>query len=530
MNETVATATQSRLAALQEAAFYRAKLSALESGSVGDITKLDRERTSELEKKLAASLSAKSALEAEVAQLESEVEHHSTGKAAAEERGSSAITRADAVEASYSRSLADYAELQRQAHTHQSTLSDHLLQVATLTATAQRLNAENTHFKERSETSETSLAQHVATLEATQLALAAATARNEEIQSIWMKTSTELDESRAKVLELQTELDSHKVTSTTATTRAVDLERVLKATREEHEATKLLATGSLAELVASHREAKTREVGNGLDVSMSKASEMEAESFKRLHSESRSKLDETMAELNESRSREVALQTQMLALRSEVATLRDNHAAALVDVGRHKTFAVNKDVNLRESTRTREAAEIKSVLLRSLMQEHGLSINEEDLASKAVPLDADASPEQLHRRVLELEGRLDQRMRSYTELENAQAELRKEITESEQRFSEVTRQHQSSNEQVDQLTGELERAHSSFSSRSLVASPELTERADSAERELESLQGRHRHLESTQLKAVQYVKGMEKMLKRMKDVRLLSLLSISTHD
>lgn len=500
MNERVASASQSRLAALQEAAFYRAKLAALESGSTSEVTKLERERTLDLERKLAASLSAKAALESEVARLEGETGHHTEMRSAAEERGSSATTRAESAEKSYTRSLAEHVELQRQLQAHQSTIQDHVAQVAALTSSTQQLTVENVHLKARSETTDASVGKYVAALEATQLALAAATTRNDETHAIWQKSQAEVDEHQSKAQQLQTELDAKHAEATAATAKAADLERILHATREEHEATKVLAAGGLAELLVAHREAASRDTPTELQLERAKAVEAEAESYKQLHQDARTKLDQAVAELHDSRSREVELQTQIVALRSEVATLRDQHAQALSESGLHKSLATSRGADLRESTRTRETAEIRSTLLRNLMQEHGLAVNEDDLATRSAPLDGTETPEQLHHRLVDLEGRLEQRTRAHSELEVAHTDVR--------------RQHQATSEQVEQLKAELQRVRSAGPGE---GGPATVERAATAERSLEALSVRHRNLESTHIKAVQYVKGTEKMLRRMKE-------------
>ncbi|KAK4704660.1 hypothetical protein P7C70_g1551, partial [Phenoliferia sp. Uapishka_3] len=514
VDERVATSTRARTAALQEASYYRAKLAALESGSLGDATKLERERSLDLERKLSESLAAKALLERQVEKLESDVEHHTDMRASAEERHQTAALRADDAEGSHSRAIADYAELQRRTNSQELTIQDRMEQVASLTSATQQLTAENAALKEHATRSEEAVNQHVRVLGETQLALAAAQARTDEVHSVWQQSQAELADHQARAHQLQADLDAKHLESTAATAKAADLERILKATRDEHEATKILAAGGLAELLASHhdRETKSRDIApDDVNSTRLKALEEESASMKQLHQDVRAKHSAALEELDGVRSREVQLQAQVVQLRSEVASLRDQHVQALDEVNRHKAIAQDRDFEAKEASRTREAAEVRVGLLRHIMGDHGLTVSDDELATRFPPMTGNETPEQLHRRVQDLEGRLEQRTRAHQELESAHEDARRELQEAEQRYRDVSRHREVTDDQLEQLHGEVSRL------RSATVSPEDGARAVKTEEELEALQVRHRQLESTHLKAVQYVKGTEKMLRRMKE-------------
>jgi DNA repair exonuclease SbcCD ATPase subunit len=505
VDERIAGASRARTAALQEASYYRAKLAALESGSTGDIGKLERERAQDLEKKLADALSTKTTLERQVAKLEAEVEHHTEMRASTEERHAAATNRADAAESSYSRALTDYAELQRRAHGHESSIQDHAERAAVLTSSSTQLAAENAHLKEQLAMHEASVSQHLRALEETQLALSAANVRNDEIHSVWEQSQAELTQHQSRAIQLQAELDAKHLESTAAVAKASDLERILKATRDAHQATQVLAAGGLAELISARKETSSRAIpaDDGVHAERLRALQEESETIKRLHQETRIKSESTITELDDVRSREVHLQTQVVQLRSEIASLRSQHAQALEEAGRYKSTVVEREAEVRDVARAREAAEVKAGLLRNVMSDHGLSVTDDELATRYPPMTGSETPDQLFRRVQDLEGRLEQRTRAYRELETTHDETRKDL-----------------HDKMEHLNGEVHRLRSA----SPIAAPEDTERAAKAEEELEALRGRHRQLEGTHLKAVQYVKGTEKMLRRMKEVHSDSLI------
>ncbi|CEQ40571.1 SPOSA6832_02191 [Sporobolomyces salmonicolor] len=505
VDDRLQSANRSRSAALQEAAYYRAKLAALESGSVNDLSKLDRERASDLEKKLAEALASRSALEGRVARLEQDLEHQSTMRTSSEERHIAATTRAEAAEQSHTKALADFSELQKRSQSHESTIADHVAQIAALTSSSKVLNAENEQLKTRSTEHEMSLAQHVRTLEETQVALAAANVRNDELLATWEKAASDLTEQQLRVAQLQQELEAAKVENAAALNKAADLERLLKSTKDAHDAMQVLAAGGLAEVLAAHKERALRDPGSssrdvqGVDSDRLRAFEEEMSTVKQLHVDARTKGDSLASELADARAREVELHAQVSTLRSELAVLQTQHLTAMEDLGRHRSLVVEREASARDAARSREAVEVKAGLLRSLLADHGLAVSDEELAARFPPMTGSESPEQLYRRVQELEGRLEQRTKQHADLEAAHQEARRELQEAEQRHRDVE--------------GEVQRLRNAEP----VGIPEDKERLGKVEGELEALQARHQQLEATHLKAVQYVKGTEKMLRRMKE-------------
>ncbi|GAA6059796.1 hypothetical protein JCM10212_003691 [Sporobolomyces blumeae] len=510
LDRKLSDANRQRGNALQEAAYYRAKLSALETGSAGEVNKLDRERASDLERRLADALAARQSLETKVSKLEQEVDHHSTMRSAAEERYSAAVARAEAAEGSHSRALSDFADLQKRSQGHESTIADHLVQLAALTSSSQALSTENDHLKSRSAEHEASLAQHVRTIEEVQVALAAANARNDELLPMWEKASHELTEQHVKVAQLERDLETARAENVTAMAKVEELERILKSTKDAHDATQVFASGGLAELLASHKERSLKNASRGLDGTLEdaqdagaavhlgrvRALENELGSVKQYHTDSRAKADTLAAELADARAREAELHSQIAQLRADLSKLQSQHATARDDLGRHRALLDEREAEAKEAAKTREAAEVKVGILRNLMADHGLAVNDADLVPR--PMTGTESAEQLYQRVQELETRLEQKTKAHSELDSTHQSTRREL-------DDLARQR-------DEHADELQRLGDGSAS-----DPEEKERLARVQGELETLQQRHSQLEATHLKAVQYVKGTEKMLRRMKE-------------
>ncbi|GAA6018429.1 hypothetical protein JCM11491_006994 [Sporobolomyces phaffii] len=516
IDDRLEASTRSRAAALQEAAYYRAKLAAFESGAPADVAKVERERSAELEKKLSDALSDRHRLEAEVTKLAHEVEHHSTMRSSIEERHQAAIVRAEAAESSHAKALSDLADLGTRSRTDETTIADHLVQLAALTSTTAALSAERDQYKSRSIEHETAVAQHVRTLDEVQVALSAANARNDELATSWDKATADLTEQRLKVAQLSQELEAARIENTAAVSKADELERILKTTKDAHDATQVFAAGGLAQLLNHHKERSLRNASRGVDgegtddrndsaedepsihLHRLRALEDEMGSVKQLHADTRAKSDSLAGELSEARSREAQLHAQVAQLRREISTLEAQHSTALEDLDRHRSLARGHQVEAKEATRTKQASEVKVGILRNLMADHGLAVSEDDLATRFPPMNGDESPEQLYQRVQELESRLEQKTKAHADLDSNHQDARREL-------EELTRQR-------DEHVDELQRLRANP-----IADPSEKERLAEVQGELESLQQRHSQLEATHLKAVQYVKGTEKMLRRMKE-------------
>lgn len=445
-------------------------------------------------------------LEQQVTRLQNDLNHQAEMRASVEERHAVASSRADAAESLYSRALTDYADLQRRAHGHEAMVQEQLEQLAQNASTVQLLMVENTQLKELVETTDATIKQHFRAVEETQLTLAAAHVRSDELYTIWEGSQAELTELRARVAQLQSDLDVKHHESSAAAARAAELERLLKANRDEHAAMKALTGGSLAELLAAHRNPKSKESSEGHPERL-RAIEEEAATLRQLHQDARAKTDSALAELAETRAREVSLQAQVVQLRAEVSTLRNQHAQALDEASRLKSATTDREGDLREVARAREAAEVKVGLLRSIMSDHGLSVTDDDLATRFPPMSGNETPEQLHRRVQELETRLEQRTRAHQELESSHDDTRRELQEAEHRYRDASSQRQQVEDHLENLRGS-------------TTSPAETARAARAADELAALQARHDQLDQTHQRAIAYVKGTEKMLRRMKEVRI----------
>ena len=518
-DQSIQQANAARAIAVQEASFYRAKLAAIEGGSSNDSSKLDRERIAELERRLMAATEEKSSHDRKAQQAQAELAQEAKLRKAAEEHAQMASDRAAATESSYSRALSDYADMQRKARSFESTASGHREQITTLSSSVSKSEAEYQHLKNRLETSESSLDQYLRTLEQTQAAFNAANAQSEEMQVLWTNAREELATSQAQIASLKADLEAKSAEHSDATSRADELDRMLKTTKVEHEAMRALTSGSLSELVAAakaNRDTSSRDIGSP-NQSLLRAAQEETESVRALHREAVKRAEAAHSDLEDASSRHLHLEKQVLSLRSEIAALRSQLSASSRDLARLKSDLSTKDIDVSEQSRLAEASETKAVLLRSLLIDHGIPVDESDGSPRlGNSVSGGSTSEQLYRRVQELEAQLEHRTRSQRDLESAHHESRRDLEAAQQQLRHASHRQHASEEQAGHLRDELERVTSPTGRRSAQGFVD-DERLVQSEAELRTLQLEHSKLQDVHTKAVQYVRGTEKMLRKMRD-------------
>ncbi|SPO41478.1 related to KEL1 - involved in cell fusion and morphology [Pseudozyma flocculosa] len=505
--DRMAESERARSAALQEAAYYRAKLAALESGNVAEVSRLDRERAAKFEKSLAEALRESAQLERQVSSLREQAKLEQQLRNSAEERLSETAKRAMAAEAAQMKAYDELSALQKRSHASESSLRDYAEQVATLSSIAARHRADHEHARSQLDSHKTSVDTHVRALAELQAAHAAVQARAAEHERQHAEQRGLAQQHAATIAELQAQLEAKAQEAYAHSSRSAELETLLSQHRHEAETHRAAASGGLAALLAQQQQQQqqlnaSRDLGSGADGVPShvedkmRALEEEAESLRELHGQARQAADSHSAALQEMRERNLALEKQHAALRTELSAMRSQLTVALQEVARLKDTAGSKDIELRDRSRAVEAAQVKASLLKQFMADRGVSVpNDDELSVKSGYAD---------RRIRELEDEIDARTREVQDAEHR-------LQDSESRVEELTRE----------LEHQASRRASRVAGADSAALAEAQERATRAEDELAettaSYKERMAQLENDYQTAVQFVKGTEKMLRRMKD-------------
>ncbi|KAG6821366.1 hypothetical protein H0H93_014163 [Arthromyces matolae] len=502
VSERVAEAERMKVAAIQEAAYYRAKLAALESDIDADVSRLDRERIGDLERRTADLLNERWAQDRKMSELSDSLALQTTLYEQAEARANEASKRADNVDETHNRTLKRHTELQDALTSLEAKYREQSQELITHTSMLEQREAEELHLQALVEDLTQSKEQHVRTLEQARVALQAAASRTGEVDVQYQRARDRIGTLEGELAELRGEVEARAAEAESTRTRLAEVENSWAKSREEADAFRALTTGSLGELLDSHRDLKTDEdrLARGHAEKM-QAVEAESQSLRMMLKQATHRMEESQTHLTEETQRVRDLEAENSALRSQVVALRTQISNATADSGRLRKDVVEKEGILRDKSKEASEATHRLVMLRNHLAERGIIIEDGDLrtSSRATGRGSPAA-------IAELENRLAEFTRIH---EIAQRDLA-QVTR-EKRDAEAQASHFSS--QLDQLRT----VHTQSRNGDAAAEARLAE-ADRKYQEMEEgYKSRMKAMEEDYNLAVHYVKGTEKMMRKMKE-------------
>lgn len=437
-SDRINEAERQRAMAVQEAAYYRAKLAALEASSESDLGRLDRERLAELEQQLTTALTERALQERKVADLNDTLELKTTLLEQAETRASEAARHSDVLTDSHSRTLREHTELQERHAELEASLRDHADRLLSQASIVEQREADHHHVQSQLEEATVSRDQHARALEQTRTALQTAMARAIEVDEQNMRSRETISQLEADVAELRGELESKTAEVDNLRSRLTDTENSWAKSREEADAFRALTTGGLGELLDTQRDLKTDE-DRHLRGHAEKVQVLEAEvaSLRGMLKEVSQRLDDSHAELSQERRRAREGETEQMALRSQIVGLRAQLSNTLADAGRLRKDLAVREADVRQKTKEADDAGLRLGMLRNY------------LAENDIVLDNDGLPSESSSRLAELEGRL-------ADFSRMQEQSRKDM-------ENVLRQKKDAEAQMSALSTQLDRLRSTQS-------------------------------------------------------------------
>lgn len=497
--------------ALQEAAYYRAKLQALETNSPVQISRLESERIAELEHQLESTANEYSKNKAELDRLQSEVSRHQEISTSATDREAETLKRAEEAEEENAALREQLEEIRARADGHEKSLRDHNERFITLTSTHNQREAERDQYKSQLDDLTAKHEDFTRMLEEAQLAIVAAGNRSDELENLHGQAKEHISHLEQEIADLRHQLDVKEREVEAANARAADAENMHNQSREEITSLRSLTTGRLGELVTSSRslnEDSSRSLKGHQD--QLRALEEEKSSLLKLLREAGQRVDATEALVSTHRQKQRDVEQSHNQLRSDLRVHRTKLMSAQTEMSKYRDAVAAKDAELRDRDLAVTELQTRVHLLRKLLGEHGVNITDNELDNAEAPSTS------------ELESQLREKARAH---ENAQREI-----------DELTRRCHEAEDKVESLGRLVERmkdARSSSAGSVRSPSPGGTQsdthahshdpatRAVEAERRLADVETQYKEkiaaLEGDYQTAVRYVKGTEKMLKRMKD-------------
>lgn len=496
-SDRVADAERMKTGATQEAAYYRAKLTAWEANAPTDVARVERERVADLERHLATLLSEQNVLRRKVVEATDSLALQTTLLEQAEARAVDANKRADTLEESHERHTRAHAELQDRQVLLEAALREHADRLASQTSLLEQKEAECSQAKNHVQELTQFQDQHIRALEQARAAVQTAMSRSDEVDSNHQRSRERIAQLETDLVEVKGDLEARTLEVESLRARLAEVENSWAKSREEADAFRALTTGSLGELLDSHRDLKTDEDRHARGYAeKTEAMETEAASLRRILKEASQRVEDVQAELSEERRRVRETESEQLFLRSQIVGLRGQLSNSLSDNGRLRKEYTDKEAELSEALKEAADANVRLAMLRNYLAENGISPDQ----------DAPGSISDNSAKVAELEKQLEERIRLH---ENSEREL-----------AQAVRRTRDAEAQLSALTSQLDRTHSS-PQNSMVENDSAIARATEAERKLEeterSYKTRMQQMEEDYQLAVHYLKGTEKMMRRMKD-------------
>lgn len=516
-SEHIADAERMKTSATQEAAYYRAKLSAFENANEAEVVRIEKERVTDLEKRMYALMNERWEQDRKLSELSDSLALQTTLYEQAEARAADASKRAEMVEESHERTLQWHSGIKERQNKLEVQLRDHADRLLSQTSSLEQKEVDEMSLRAQVDELIQSRDQHLRALEQARTALQASSSRAEEVDVQYDRAREQISTLEVDVIELRGELESRTAEVEAIRARLTDVENSWAKSREEADAFRALTTGSLGELLDSHRDLKTdEERATRGHAEKTHAMEAEASSLRRMLKEAAQQLDQAQAQLTEERQRVREHETEHSLLRSQIVAVRTQLSNALADVGRTKKDLAEREARLNDKSKESSDATVRLGMLRNYLAENGINVDE-DASRSASRSQGAASPS-----VAELENKLVERTRLH---ENAQRELETAL-----------RRKRDVESQLSQLSAQLDRVRSTPSA-TVAPNPEAEARAVEAERKLEetetSYKARMQQMEEDYQLAVHYVKyvvylldffvliqfarGTEKMMRRMRD-------------
>lgn len=488
-SERVAEAERVKASATQEAAYYRSKLTALEANNDAEVSRIERDRITYLEQSVTNLMSERWTQDRKIGELSDSLALQTTLSQQSEVRVEDALKRADMIEEAHKRATLIHTELQEKYKALELKHRDHADCFVAQSSLLEQKEADELTLRSQVDELTRTRDQHIRALEQARVALQAASARAEEVDALYQRAREQINDYERNIAEMKGEIETLTADADAARARLTDVETSWAKSREEADALRAFTTGSLGQLLDTHRDLRTDEdrIVRGYDAKV-QALEDEAQSLRLRLKGADDKADEAHNQLEEERKRVTEQKAEQVSLRAQIVTLRGQLSNALADAGRLRKDLSNRDVSVQERVKEATDASMKLAMLRNYLNENGISVDEDDIRSSSR---AHNSPSPM---VADLENKLAEKTRLH---EHAEREL-----------EQVLRRTRDAEAQVNVLTNELGRVRSNSRTGSGDSDTDL--RVQEAERKLAEAEQNHvaqiRQMEEDYRLAVHYVK------------------------
>ncbi|KAF9154358.1 Negative regulator of mitotic exit [Linnemannia schmuckeri] len=459
----VREAERVRTSALQEAAYLKAKVSALESGEVSALVSTETARAMDLEKRLTSALAQLDKYEAQFVQYETILENEKHSREAAEDREREASSRADDAQMAHTRALTELTNLHERASVAEASLRETVAKSATSEAGLSSYQQQSAALFSQISTLKTTVDHQKKSLEKVKMAYSVANERAEHADKMWSQSRRDMDQTQLEMASVRADMDRAQRESEHWKSKASETELLWQKAKKENETMRALLEDDMNAAYSPTSNDRKHDSIMAI-TSASRLAELEHEltTLRGLLKESQEALTVANKDLGDTMLRLSQLEQTSMTARAEAATAQRQLTEYRGKVTLLQTQLIRKEEVIEEMVKEQENNEAQLGLLRRVMKDNGMQAD--DLILEALSKGSTTSTD----------GRS-------SATGGAVLPLKQKVQEAEKRAAEAEKQ-------VEELT-----------------------------KLKVGLEGRIQQLEADYQTAMHYVQGTETMLQRLRD-------------
>ncbi|KAG0244990.1 Negative regulator of mitotic exit [Mortierella sp. GBA43] len=370
----VREAERIRTSALQEAAYLKAKVNALQSGETSALVATETARATDLERRLTAALAQLDQYESRFVQYETILDHEKESRMAAEEREKEASSRAEEIQQTHSKALGELAALHERATAAEAALRDTVAKSASSEAGLSSYQQQSVALFSQISTLKTTVEHQKKSLEKAKLAYTVANERAEQADKLWTQSRKEIDTVQLELAGIRADLDRSQRETDHWRTKSSDTELLWQRAKKENEAMRTLLEEDMNSAASGPLSKERKHDSIMVITSASRVAELEHElaTLRHLLKDSQTAATQANRDLGDTMVRISQLEQSSMTARAEAATAQRQLVETRDKMTLLQTQLIQKEDAVEEMIREQEHNEAQLGLLRGVMKEHGL--------------------------------------------------------------------------------------------------------------------------------------------------------------
>lgn len=418
-----------RQAAIQEAAYLRARLLAIESGNADQLGQLNSDRQHELETQVSAHVTAKNALETQIREAHLSVGRLQTTTQRLEEEERRASSRAAAAEQECLNLRRELTELHSHKISSDKSLREHADRAVALSSAVQQHEAERNHFEEELSRFQQERGHHLELIEEAKRSMSAAAEQANHWQTHHGLVSKQAEDLQAEVTRLKREAEDDRIKKKASAARLNELERAWEASQQEVISLRKLSNDKIQELLHSNRAASPQDASRGQREKLQAVSQ-ECSSLRKMLNEAGLQVSHVQGDLMQHREIVLRLEEEREQLRNELSSMKHSVRANESERERLEQLVAAREADSQRNKGKLSDLEVRCAVLRNLLTDHGIAINDED--TQDAPHSAGSSSSQLR-------SQLEDQAQQLKDSQNEISSLRRQLQEFSSREETLNR-------------------------------------------------------------------------------------------